>query len=62
MKVLVCGASGFIGSAISRRLTQDGHGVVRGVRRPQRSEEIAIDLRPMCRRKTGSIKFAMSMR
>lgn len=43
MKVLVCGASGFIGEAIASRLTRDGHDVVRGVRHPARQEDVAID-------------------
>lgn len=43
MKVLVCGASGFIGSAICQRLVSDGHGVIRGVRTPQIAGEVAID-------------------
>ncbi|WP_116140590.1 SDR family oxidoreductase [Trinickia diaoshuihuensis] len=43
MKVLICGASGFIGRAIASRLVQDGHEVVHGVRRPRRSGDIAID-------------------
>jgi len=43
MKVLVCGANGFIGSAIAMRLERDGHQVVCGVRQPTRPGEIAID-------------------
>jgi uncharacterized protein YbjT (DUF2867 family) len=43
MKVLVCGASGLIGSAIATRLERDGHQVVRGVRHPKHPGEIAID-------------------
>lgn len=43
MKVLVCGANGFIGGAISERLTRDGHEVVRGVRRAQHPGDLAID-------------------
>lgn len=43
MKVLICGASGFIGSTIASRLARDGHQVVRGVRRPTHPDEIAID-------------------
>lgn len=43
MKVLVCGANGFIGKAIATRLACDGHQVVRGVRRPTHLGEMAID-------------------
>lgn len=43
MKVLVCGAGGFIGDAIASRLARDGHTVVRGVRQPARASDIAID-------------------
>lgn len=43
MKVLVCGANGFIGNAISTRLEQYGHQVIRGVRRVVCSGEVAID-------------------
>ena len=43
MKILVCGASGFVGSAIANRLERDGHQVIRGVRQPARPGEIAVD-------------------
>lgn len=43
MKVLVCGAAGFIGEAIARRLARDGHTVVRGIRRPEQASDIAMD-------------------
>lgn len=42
-KVLVCGASGFIGAAICKRLEHAGHEVVRGVRIPRSDHDIAID-------------------
>lgn len=45
MNILVCGASGFIGSAICRRLRDAGHEVVSGVRRPCGASDIAIDYR-----------------
>lgn len=43
MKVFVCGASGFIGSALCRRLIADGHEVARGVRTPRAAGDVAID-------------------
>jgi len=43
MKVLVCGASGFIGRAICLRLAAAGHEVLRGVRHPERAGDVAID-------------------
>jgi uncharacterized protein YbjT (DUF2867 family) len=43
LRVFVCGASGFIGSAICQRLAADGHHVVRGVRAPQLAGDVAID-------------------
>jgi uncharacterized protein YbjT (DUF2867 family) len=43
MKVLVCGASGFIGRAVCARLQEAGHAVLRGVRRAGRPGEVAID-------------------
>lgn len=43
MRILVCGADGFIGAAIVRRLTGAGHRVVRGVRRPSHPDDLAID-------------------
>lgn len=43
MRILIAGASGFIGSALGRALTAAGHQVLRGVRRPQAADEVAID-------------------
>lgn len=43
MRILIAGASGFIGSALGRALSAAGHQVVRGVRRPQAADEVAID-------------------
>ncbi|WP_426167742.1 SDR family oxidoreductase [Pseudoduganella sp. R-34] len=40
MKVLVCGAAGFIGRAICLRLAAAGHEVLRGVRRPARGDVV----------------------
>jgi uncharacterized protein YbjT (DUF2867 family) len=43
MRILVCGARGFIGHAISERLAGAGHTVLRGVREPAGGGEVAID-------------------
>ncbi len=43
MKILVCGASGFIGKAICQRLAAEGHDIVRGVRRPQAANDLGMD-------------------
>lgn len=43
MRILVCGANGFIGRAIAGRLTQGGHTVLRGVREARASDEVSID-------------------
>lgn len=41
MKILVAGSSGLIGTALVRRLSEDGHEVLRLVRRPSASAEEA---------------------
>lgn len=43
MKVLVCGASGFIGTALTAALRRAGHDVIRGVRSPAGAGDVAID-------------------
>lgn len=43
MKVLVCGATGFIGRAVCARLAATGHQVLRGVRRAERPGDVEID-------------------
>lgn len=43
MRILIAGASGFIGSALGRTLSAAGHQVLRGVRQPQAADEVAID-------------------
>lgn len=45
MKVLICGADGFIGTALANGLAAAGWQVVRGVRRPQRADDVPIDYR-----------------
>lgn len=43
MNVLICGANGFIGRALSDALAQAGHRVFKGVRRALREDEISVD-------------------
>jgi len=43
VKVLVCGAAGFIGNAVCARLAAEGHDVLRGVRRAVLPGDVAID-------------------
>ena len=43
MNILLCGASGFVGRHLEAALTNAGHQVIRGVRRPKGPNDIAID-------------------
>ncbi|GHT93491.1 nucleoside-diphosphate sugar epimerase [Betaproteobacteria bacterium] len=43
MNILLCGADGFLGRAIARRLEEAGHRVLRGVHHPRQPDDIAID-------------------
>lgn len=43
MNILLCGASGFVGRHLEAALLKAGHKVSRGVSRPQRPGDIAID-------------------
>jgi uncharacterized protein YbjT (DUF2867 family) len=43
MKILICGARGFIGKAIAERLTSNGHQVIKGVRHAGGTNEVSID-------------------
>lgn len=45
MKVLVCGADGFLGGHIARALARRGHEVVRGVHHPSLAGDIALNYR-----------------
>lgn len=45
MKILLCGASGFVGRHLGTALLGAGHEVVRGVRHPRGTGDIAIDYR-----------------
>nr|WP_033407994.1 SDR family oxidoreductase [Uliginosibacterium gangwonense] len=43
MRILICGASGFIGQALCERLALGGYDVLRGVRRCSRITDVQID-------------------
>lgn len=43
MKILLCGASGFVGRHLEQALRKAGHQVMRGVRTPRGAQDIAID-------------------
>lgn len=45
MNILICGASGFIGSHLYASLTAAGHRCIRGVRRPQGPQDRSVDYR-----------------
>ncbi|NMG65027.1 NAD(P)H-binding protein [Azoarcus indigens] len=43
MRIMVCGAGGFLGGEIAGRLEMAGHEVLRAVRRPARQGEVEVD-------------------
>lgn len=43
MRILICGASGFLGHALDQHLTNAGHQVVRGLRRPREADDLPFD-------------------
>ena len=43
MRVLLCGASGFIGQHLKRGLIESGHSVISALRQPRNAEEIGVD-------------------
>ncbi|MGO8754754.1 MAG: NAD-dependent epimerase/dehydratase family protein, partial [Gallionellaceae bacterium] len=45
MKILICGATGFVGRHLTRSLRETGHSVVRAVRRPAEPDDITVDFR-----------------
>jgi uncharacterized protein YbjT (DUF2867 family) len=45
MKILICGASGFVGRHLTRALREAGHTVIRAVRTPIEPGDIAADFR-----------------
>ena len=43
MKILLCGATGFIGRHLEQALIASGHHVVRAIRQPKRADDISVD-------------------
>ncbi len=43
MKILVCGATGFVGRHLTNSLRAVGHTVVRGIRKPTQPDDIPVD-------------------
>jgi uncharacterized protein YbjT (DUF2867 family) len=43
MKILICGATGFVGRHLTQALRNAGHTVVQAVRRPRSPDDIAVD-------------------
>lgn len=43
MRILVCGANGFIGRAVAEHLARAGHEVVKGVREARAQDEVQVD-------------------
>ncbi|CAG7856912.1 NADH dehydrogenase,E; NADH dehydrogenase [biofilm metagenome] len=43
MKILICGATGFVGRHLTESLSQAGHTIVRGIRKPSQPGDIAVD-------------------
>jgi uncharacterized protein YbjT (DUF2867 family) len=43
MKILICGATGFVGRHLTTELRSAGHTVIRGVRKPSHPDDLAID-------------------
>jgi uncharacterized protein YbjT (DUF2867 family) len=43
MKILVCGATGFVGRHVTASIRAAGHTVIRGIRKPSQPDDIAVD-------------------
>ena len=43
MKILICGATGFVGRHLTNAFRAAGHTVVRGIRKPSQPDDIAVD-------------------
>ena len=53
MKILVCGATGFVGRHLTHALRDAGHTVIRGVRHPSEPGDIAVDFCNDTRKRSG---------
>jgi uncharacterized protein YbjT (DUF2867 family) len=58
MKILICGADGFLGSHFAAALTNRGHMVVRGVRTPRLPGDLAIDYRKDAAAETWRLRLS----
>lgn len=45
MKILVCGATGFVGRHLAEHLRNTGHEITRAIRHPDTTDDIAVDFR-----------------
>ncbi len=45
MRILICGATGFVGRHLTRTLRDAGHAVIRAVRKPCEADDIVVDFR-----------------
>lgn len=52
MKILICGASGFVGRHLTQTLRNKGHTVIRAVRNPSQAGDMAVDF---CRDTTADV-------
>ncbi len=43
MRILVCGARGFVGHHLERALSQCGYEVLRGMRKPESAQDVTVD-------------------
>jgi uncharacterized protein YbjT (DUF2867 family) len=57
MRILICGANGFVGRALCSAFVQEGHHVLRGVRHATSEDEVEISSRvigyPGCKASTS---------
>jgi uncharacterized protein YbjT (DUF2867 family) len=58
MKILICGATGFVGRHLTASLRAAGHTVIRGVRKPTLPDDIAVDYCKDTTKETWLPRFA----